>query len=52
MEQSKLLIRNGTRTKLEFALEAECQALLDRWSSTECNRAFKTYLDEEQDLLV
>ncbi len=52
MEQTKLLMRNPMRTKLEFTVEAECQALLERWSSYECHRAFKTYLDEEQDLLV
>lgn len=52
MEQSKALLRNSTKSKLDAAMDAECQILMDRWPSAECHRAFRTYLDDEQDLLV
>ena len=51
MESSKVLIRSSQRTKLEFTAETECAILAERWSSAECHRMIRLYLDDEHDVI-
>ena len=44
-------MRSHQRSKLQCTIDNEQQLLADRWISTECQRAMKTYLDDEKDLL-
>ncbi|KAK7115390.1 testis-specific chromodomain protein Y 2-like [Littorina saxatilis] len=47
LEGTKLLIRSHLRTKMELTNETECNLLLERWSSNECQRAMEAYLANE-----
>ena len=47
LEGTKLLVRSHHRTKLELTNETECNLLLERWSSTECQHAMEAYLANE-----
>ncbi|XP_013404823.1 chromodomain Y-like protein 2 isoform X2 [Lingula anatina] len=51
LEASKLLIHSHRRAKLEYTNESECNMLQERWSSPECQKAMRAYLEDEQDLL-
>ena len=47
LEGTKLLIRSHHRTKMELTNETECNLLLERWSSSDCQRAMEAYLANE-----
>lgn len=50
LEATKLLIRSHHRTKMELTNETECNLLLERWLSADCQRAIETYLSNEKNL--
>ncbi|KAL5021215.1 hypothetical protein ScPMuIL_000370 [Solemya velum] len=50
LETTKLLIRSHQRTKLELTNESECNLLLERWSSPDCQKAIQAYLGNEKNL--
>lgn len=52
LECTKVLIRASRRQKLERINAAECQILQERWTSVECQRAMKTYLEQATDDLA
>lgn len=47
MEATKALLRFNLRARVESALEAESQLLVQHWSSAECQANFKRFLDDE-----
>lgn len=47
MEATKTLLREGMRSKLDAALDAETSMLITHWQSNECQRAFKKLLEAE-----
>ncbi|ESO96903.1 hypothetical protein LOTGIDRAFT_115490 [Lottia gigantea] len=51
LETTKLLIRCHNRTKLELTNETECNLLLERWPTAECQRAILAYLDDEKNFI-
>jgi hypothetical protein len=51
LETTKLLIRSHQRTKLELTNESESNLLLERWPSTECQKAIETYLSNEKNFI-
>ncbi|XP_050397631.1 testis-specific chromodomain protein Y 2 [Patella vulgata] len=51
LETTKLLIRCHNRTKLELTNETECNLLLERWPSADCQRAILSYLDNEKNFI-
>jgi len=50
LEATKLLIRSHHRTKMELTNETECNLLLERWSSVDCQRAIEAYISNEKNL--
>ncbi|KAK0046374.1 chromodomain Y-like protein 2 isoform X1 [Biomphalaria pfeifferi] len=48
LEATKLLIRSHHRTKMELTNETECNLLLERWTSTECQRTIEAYISNEK----
>ncbi|KAH9515532.1 Chromodomain Y-like protein 2 [Bulinus truncatus] len=48
LEATKLLIRSHHRTKMELTNETECNLLLERWTSSECQRAIEAYISNEK----
>ncbi|XP_012935775.1 chromodomain Y-like protein 2 isoform X2 [Aplysia californica] len=50
LEATKLLIRSHHRTKMELTNETECNLLLERWSSVDCQQAVEAYLSNEKNL--
>ncbi|RUS75821.1 hypothetical protein EGW08_016413, partial [Elysia chlorotica] len=50
LEATKLLIRSHHRTKMELTNETECNLLLERWLSIDCQRAIEAYLSNEKNL--
>ncbi|GFO43508.1 chromodomain y-like protein 2 [Plakobranchus ocellatus] len=50
LEATKLLIRSHHRTKMELTNETECNLLLERWLSVDCQRAIEAYLSNEKNL--
>ncbi|XP_006825184.1 chromodomain Y-like protein 2 [Saccoglossus kowalevskii] len=52
LQVSKALIRSHSNAKLEYTNESECQALQERWGSTECYKAIKSFVADENEILV
>lgn len=52
LETTKLLIRSHQRTKIELTNESECNLLLERWPSVECQKAIENYLNNENNLSI
>ncbi|BFZ13279.1 hypothetical protein BsWGS_16317 [Bradybaena similaris] len=50
LEATKLLVRSHHRTKMELTNETECNLLLERWLSVDCQRAIEAYLSNEKNL--
>lgn len=50
LEATKLLVRSHHRTKMELTNETECNLLLERWTSVDCQRAIEAYLSNEKNL--
>ncbi|CAG5118081.1 unnamed protein product [Candidula unifasciata] len=50
LEATKLLVRSHHRTKMELTNESECNLLLERWLSVDCQRAIEAYLSNEKNL--
>lgn len=52
LETTKLLIRSHQRTKIELTNESECNLLLERWPSTECQKAIENYLNNDNNFCI
>ncbi|KAL4234000.1 Chromodomain Y-like protein 2 [Mactra antiquata] len=48
LETTKLLMQTHTRTKLELTNESEYNLLMERWASTECQKAVEEFLSNEK----
>ena len=51
LETTKLLMRSHQRTKLELTNESECNLLLERWPSSEAQKAIENYLANEKNFI-
>lgn len=48
LETTKLLVRSHQRTKLDLTNESECNLLVERWPSPECQRAIEEFVSNEK----
>lgn len=51
LETTKLLMRSHQRTKLDLTNESECNLLLERWPTADCQKAIDDFLSNEKNYM-
>ncbi|XP_060599249.1 testis-specific chromodomain protein Y 2-like isoform X2 [Ruditapes philippinarum] len=52
LETTKLLVRSHQRTKLDLTNESECNLLVERWPSPECQRAIEEFISNDKNYIL